>query len=113
MNYCQDGFDVYFATETQQYTYVNLFGHYELQPIVVNDRPYFKFGSKGIWWDGFAQWWVGFDDEKGGAYGYGFYDDDIFCPHQISGDKWWLWDGKNWYKAGDDFILNQCMSIFI
>lgn len=45
MNYCQDGLQVNFATETQQYIYVPIYGHYELQPNDVNGRPYFKMGS--------------------------------------------------------------------
>ena len=51
MNYCQDGLQVYFATEIQQYTYATIYGHYELQPNDVNGRPYFKMGFYGLWYD--------------------------------------------------------------
>ena len=48
MNYCQDGLQVYFATETQQYTNAPIYGHYELQPNDANGRPYFKMGIFGF-----------------------------------------------------------------
>ena len=65
MNYCQDGLQVYFATETQQYTNAAIYGHYELQPGDVNGRPYFKMGTYGLWWDGIEDWWIGKDSRKG------------------------------------------------
>ena len=100
MNYCQDGLQVYFATETQQYTYASIYGHYELQPNAVNGRPYFKMGSYGFWWDGISLWWIG--TNIGQSYGIAYYDKDVFCPHQLSEWEWWLFDGSNIYYAGND-----------
>ena len=112
MNYCQDGLQVYFATETQQYTLVPIYGHYELQPNDVNGRPYFKKDSFGFWYDGLGYWWIGLDSEKGQSIGYAFYDKDVFCPHQLSGLNWILTDGNYWYVAGNDLVIT-CKCIFI
>ena len=108
MNYCQDGLQVYFETETQQYTYAPIYGHYELQQNDVNGRPYFKMGSYGFWWDGIDKWWIGYDSAKGQSIGYAYYEKDVFCPHMISGqDFMLLGDGEiAWYTAGNDLHIN-------
>ena len=105
MNHCQDGLQVYFATETQQYTYYSIYGHYELQPNDVNGRPYFKMGSYGFWYDGFDKWWIGLNYALGQTIGYAYYEKDVFCPHQLSELNWILWDGGTvgtWYDAEND-----------
>ena len=112
MNYCQDGLQVYYATETQQYTYEPIYGHYELQPNAVNDSPYFKMGSYGFWWDGISFWWIGKDSEKGQSYGIAAYDKDVFCPHQLSEWDWLIYDATNWYYAENDLGIT-CKCIFI
>ena len=111
MNYCQDGLKVYFATDTQEYTYEQIYGHYELQPDDVNGRPYFKMGSYGLWWDGVSLWWIGYDSDKGQSYGFAFYDKDVFCPHQLSEFDWVLGD-EEWFIAGNNLGIN-CKCIFI
>ena len=93
MNYCQDGLQVYFATEIQQYTYKPIYGHYELQPNDVNGRPYFKMSSHGLWWNGLSHWVIGLDSQKGQTLGLAFYETDVFCPHQLSELNWLLFDG--------------------
>ena len=112
MNYCQDGLQVYFATETQQYTYGTIYGRYELQPNEVNGRPYFKMGVIGIWWDGIGYWWIGVDMWKGQTIGYAYYVKDVFCPHQLSEWDWLLLDGTSWYSAGNKLGIT-CKYIFI
>ena len=114
MNYCQDGLQVYFATETQQYTYEPIYGHYELQLNDVNGRPYFKMGSLGFWYDGLGFWWIGSDSKKGQSFGFARYLKDVFCPHQVSELKWVLFDGYNWYADlyGNDLVIT-CKCIFI
>ena len=114
MNYCQDGLQVYFATETQQYTYAPIYGHYELQPNDVNGRPYFKMGSFGFWYDGLGFWYIGFDSMKGQSFGIAYYYKDIFCPHQLSELNWFLQDGTgwSWYGGGNDLVIT-CKCIFI
>ena len=77
MNYCQDGIQVYFGTETQQYTYAPIYGHYELQPGEVNGRLYFKMGSRGLWFDGIDKWWIGSDNKKGQSIGFSYYTKDL------------------------------------
>ena len=117
MNYCQDGLQVFFATETQQYIYQPIYGHYELQKIDVNGRPYFKSSKYiGIWWDGDGSWYIGEDtddNDAGQSFGYGYYRyTDAFCPHQFSEGNWWLWNGNVFYQAGNDLGIN-CNCIFI
>ena len=112
MNYCQDGLKVYFATETQQYTANQIYGHYELQPNDVNGRPYFKMGSFGFWYNGLGLWWIGDDFKKGQSIGFGFYEKDVFCPHQLSELSWPLWDGTDWSFAENDLVVT-CKCFFI
>ena len=112
INYCQDGLQVYFTTETQQYTNTPIYGHYELQPNDVNGRPYFKMGSFGFWYDGVSHWWIGFDSMKGQFKGFAFYAKDVYCPHQFSELKWELHDSYNWYSGGSDLVVT-CKCIFI
>ena len=103
MSYCQDGLQVYFATETQQYTYIDIYGHYELQPNEVNGKPYFKSSSFGIWWA--SKYWVISElIYVGQTLGYAFFEKDVYCPNQISGVKWLLWDGSNWYYSSNDIV---------
>ena len=112
-NYCQDGLQVYFATETQQYTFVPMiYGHYELQSKDVNGRPYFKKGSYGFWYDGVNRWYIGLDSMKGQSIGYARYKEDVFCPHQLSELNWELLDGTIWYSAGNDLDIT-CKYNFI
>ena len=123
MNYCQDGLQVYFATETQQYTYAPIYGHYDLQPNDVNGRPYFKMEttflisgeisslSYGIWWDADNSWLIGFDHDKGGYLSFAFYMKDAFCPHQLSEWDWWINDGTNWFRAEKNLGIN-CKCFF-
>ena len=111
MNYCQDGVQIYFATETQQYTYQPIYGHYELQPNDVKGRPYMKMGAFGFWWNGLDQWNIGLDTDKGQSYGYGRYKTEVFCPHQLSEWHWQMWDGSNWVV--DSNVGIKCKCIFI
>ena len=106
MNYCQDGIEAYYGTETQQYTYVPLYGHYELQPGDVNGRPYFKMGTKGLWWDGIHQWRIGKDSNKGQSIGYAKYTEDVFCPNQLTDPNWRLYDVSDWKAAGKDLSIS-------
>ena len=106
MDYCQDGLQVYFATETQQYTYAPIYGHYELQPNDVNNRPYFKMNIYGFWYTN-GIWWIGLDSNNGQSAGYAYYFKDIFCPHEFSELHWWLWDGHNreYNSAGNNLVI--------
>ena len=106
MNYCQDGLQVYFATETQQYNSSNIYGHYELQTNDVNGRPYFKMGSYGLWWDiKDFKWMIGPDSMKGEPIGsYAYYRKDVFCPDQLSEWNWLL----GWNHAGNDLGTTCC-----
>ena len=112
MNYCQDGIEVYYGTETQQYTHAPIYGHYELQLGDVNSRPYFKKGIYGLWWDGIEDWWIGDDEYKGQSYGLAYNTKDVFCPHQLTEWNWRLFDGYDWYDAGKDLGIS-CKYIFV
>ena len=111
MNYCQDGLQVYFATETQQYIHAQIYGHYELQPNDVNGRPYFKKSSFGLWWNGIHQWFIGPNSVKGQSLGVAYYTKDVFCPHQLTEWNWVLYYG-NWISAGKDLGIS-CKYIFV
>ena len=100
MNYCQDGIKVYYGTETQEYNYAPIYGHYELQPGNVNGRPYFKMGEMSIWFDGVDLWCIGYDVYVGQSLGHGLYLTDKFCPHQLSEPNWYLFDGDTVTPAG-------------
>ena len=104
MNYCQDGLQVYFATEIQKYNSTNIDGHYELQTNDVNGRPYFKMGSYGFWWDNKDSWYIGLDSMKGKSDGHAKYHKDVFCPHQLSEWGWVL----GWYHGGNELRTTCC-----
>ena len=104
INYCQDGLQVYFASDKQQFTERPIYGHYELQTNDVNGRPYFKMGSYAIWFDGVGFWWISLDYALGQSIGFAYYDKYVFCPHQLSE---WNWRGDNWN------IAVTCRCIFI
>ena len=112
MNYCQDGIEAYYGTETQQYYYAPIYGHYELQPDDVNGRSYFKRESIGLWWDGIGGWWIGSDSDKGQSFGVANFPEDLFCPHQLTGFNWGLSDGTTWTSAGNDLGI-RCKYIFV
>ena len=99
MKYCQGGIQVYFITETQEYTYHDIYGHYELQQGNKNGRPYFKMGNGmyDIWFDGSSYWVIGD--------WFAYYTSDVFCPHQLIQGNWKLFNGKSYYKAGEDLYL--------
>ena len=112
MNYCQDGIEVYYGTEIQQYTSASIYGHYELQPGAVNGRPYFKKGINGLWWDGIDDWWIGYDVDKGQSFGRAYHTKDVFCPHQLTEWNWRLYDGTDWKYAGKDLGIS-CKYIYV
>ena len=103
LNHCQDGIQVYFGTETQQYTSIPLYGHYELDPNLVNGRPFFKMDSYGFWWDGIENWWIGPDSNIGQSYGFAYYEKDVYCPSLLSEFEWVIWDGSSYIQAGNHF----------
>ena len=114
MNDCQDGIQVYFATETQHYTLHPIYGHYELQPNDVNGRPYFKMGIYGFWCDGQSYWWIGLDSMKGQSIGFASYAKDVYCPHQFSELIWSLNSGTGWYlDVAGSYLVVTCKCIFI
>ena len=112
MNICQDGLEIYFATETLQYSYANIYGHYELQTHDVNSYPYFKKGVHGIWYNGAGYWMIGLDNMQGQSNGYAFIESDAFCPNLLPEWKWWAFDGTAWDEANMDIGIN-CKCLFI
>ena len=111
MNYCQDGFLVYFGWETLGYVpFASLYGHYEIQSSVVNGRAYFKKGLYGMWWDGFDKWYVGFDSTKGQSIGFAYCNEDVFCPNQLTIDadtsKCYLLTSTGWMWAYKDLLIS-------
>ena len=113
MNYCQDGLLVDFAIGSpNMYTLAQIYGHYELQPFAVNNRPYFKKDSYGFWYDGTALWIIGTVSNVGQPFGYALYNKDVFCPHELSELNWEYYNGFNWVPAGDGLSVT-CRCIFI
>ena len=114
MTHCQDGLQVYFATETQEYDYVPIYGYYELQPNDVNGRPYFKLGGYGLWYDGLGHWFISLNSAVGMNSGFARYSNDVFCPHQISEWNWFLaYCSTCFWAAGNNEIMITCMCTYI
>ena len=124
-NYCQDGLQVSFATESQEFDFGpgGLYGYYELKPNQINDRDFFiKPSANGqlalwsMWWDGVDSWRIGSAAVAGDASGgFGYYSfTDAFCPHQFSEGEWRLIDLNNgaMQRAGNHLVIN-CNCIFI
>ena len=103
MNYCQDGIEVDHQCGDDE---CPIHGHYELQPDDVNGRPYFRMGSKGIYWDGIDKWWIGADSSKGQPIGLAYYTKDVFCPHQLTERNWVVLDEGTWMTAGNDLVIS-------
>ena len=113
LKYCQDGLEVYYSTETQHYTYLQIYGHYELQPNDINGKLFFlNEKDVGLWWDGVSFWWIGSENSKGEAVGVGYIMTDVFCPYQLPEWDWTLWDGSVWFPAGNQLGIN-CNNFFI
>ena len=104
MNYCPDGIKVDFDGESYS-------GHYDIQPIYVNDRPYFKMGAYGLWWsNGF--WWIGGDSYKGENGGEAYYEADDYCPHQLKEKKnWFQMMPQGWIGLGTNNIVCKYITI--
>ena len=85
-NYCEDGINVHGS---------KFHGNYEIQPIYVNNKPYFKMATLGIWWSN-GVWWIGYDTSKGQPEGQAFYIADDYCPHQINDENWAIWTNLGW-----------------
>ena len=102
----------FYGTETLQYTYSQIYGHYELQPFDVNGRPYFKKGIHGLWWDGIDNWWIGLDSSKGQSYGSAYYPKDVFCPHQLTEWNWAILYEDGWEMARNGLVIS-CKYIFV
>ena len=127
--HCQDGLEVYFATDTQEYTYAPLYGYYNVQPNDVYGRPSFKITmgyGVGLWWDDPTDRWIfGFAGSEGDSLGVGFNPLDVFCPHEFSADchhdqdhdgdckegdtnKWLRWGllvGNDWILANRSVVI--------
>ena len=114
--HCQDGLEVYFATDTQEYTYAPIYGYYNVQPNDVYGRPSFKItmGKEvGLWWDDPTNRWIfGLVGSEGDGVGVGYNPLDVFCPHEFSEDCHHdgnCYEGANWLRwgllEGSDWIL--------
>ena len=115
-NYCQDGLQVYLATEKPKQNYPpDMFGHYVLQSYDINERPFFKTSSFGFWWDGIGKWWMGYSpdgDIVGQPFGNAFYQKDIFCPDQLSSVNWMYWNYQMWSDVGNDIAITcKCFHV--
>ena len=103
MNYCQDGIQVYYKTERQEYNYKPIYGHYRIDPSDVNGRPYLnnEIEDMGIWWSN-GYWLMGDNEAKGQTAGIAYYSTDIFCPYHLImlPRPWMLFNPSiGWFKA--------------
>ena len=114
LNYCQDGIEVDHqcdASDCDKIDHVKIYGHYELQPDDVNGRPYFRWDTLGIFWDGIDKWWIGDDSSKGQPIGLAYYEKDAFCPHQLTESNWQVLDEGTWQMAVNRLVIS-CKYIF-
>ena len=107
--YCKQiiGIEVFYNTSTREYTHApEIYGHYQLQSEMVNGRVYFKKDNYAIWWDGDGIWGIGLDSTKGSSGFYGYFINDVLCPHQITEWNGKLTHGKGpWKDAGNSLAL--------
>ena len=112
MKYCQDGIDVYYDTDEQEYTWwYDIYGHYEIQPDDVNGRPYFKSvrWSYGIWWVN-GQWTFSTLNDIGTISGFAFSNYQLSnCPYQLENQEVWsVEEASGWETANKDLLI-RCM----
>ena len=76
---------------------------------MVNGRVYFQKGDCGIWWNGDDKWNIGLDSSKGSTNAFGYFVNDVLCPHQITEWNGKLWHGKEkgFKDAGNSLCLRS------
>ena len=108
------GIEVYSKTSNRDYEYApGIYGHYQLQSDLINGRAYFKSrptSKYAIWWDGIDSWNIGFESKIGTKSCFGYFVQDVLCPHQIK-----EWNGmlnygnfgtdNPWVSAGNSLCL--------
>ena len=108
VKYCQDGIQVYYKSETKEYTYKHIYGHYKIDSDV-NGRQYFynEVQDRGIWWSN-GYWLIGNNVEKGQTKGFAYYVTDIFCPFHLTmiPRSWMILGQQGWYKPHKMLHLN-------
>ena len=105
---CKKGIEVFYATPNQEYWFEpGIYGYYDLQPLFINDRAYFRKGNYGIWWDGEGKWTIGFNTNKGSNIGCACIERDAFCLHSIKDMEWELYwgDTGEWEKARKSLVI--------
>ena len=107
VKYCQDGIQVYYKSETMEYTYARIYGHYKIDSDV-NGRQYFnnEVEDYGIWWSN-GYWLIGPNDLKGMTAGKAYYATKIFCPNALimKPRSWWMLHSQGWSKANKNIHL--------
>ena len=120
MKHCQDGIEVYYASETQEYTYAieHLYGYYEYHS-ESNGKPYFKqndikycfddngYCGNGIYWSG-GYWLMGKVDYVGATLGMAYYSSPSSCPRdfKLSSRGWRVYEATGWRLAHKDLHIN-------
>ena len=108
------GIEVFHYKIARKYTeHVAIYGHYQLQSELINGRAYFKSrptSKYAIWWDGTDSWNIGFESKIGTKSCFGYFVQDVLCPHQIK-----EWNGmlnygnfgtdNPWVSAGNSLCL--------
>ena len=77
---------------------------------MVNGRPYFKKGNRGIWWNGDCSWNIGYDSEKGSNNCTAYFVINVMSPLEINQFNGMLLDGeKKWIDAGKLLAFKRSM----
>ena len=109
MKHCQDGILVY--TESQEYYdcegYGQCYGHYEIQPSIINGRPYFKMGEIGIWYTS-GVWYIAPISYLGQNLGFAYYATDSFCPYQVQDQTDWIVLYASGWELANENLLISC-----
>ena len=107
VKYCQDGIQVYYKSETKEYTHKHIYGHYKIDSDV-NGRQYFnnEVEDRGIWWSN-GYWLIGKNEIKGVTAGEAYYATQIFCPNALimKPRKWWMLGPQGWLEANKNIHL--------
>ena len=107
---CCDSIQVFYGSPNQEHTYVNFYGYYVKQEVLINERAWYKNGDRSIWWDGINDWWIGKTASKGDGRGFAYLTNNGSCLPNIADPKWIFWDGSSWIDAGSEDVKIQCRS---
>ena len=101
-------FEVYYATETQEYEYQpKIFGYYTKMSQKVNGRNHYisEDGHYGIWWTKYTWWMIGSATAIGQNLGYAYIENSNMNSECLPGPgiigwNWVFYSEGKWQNAG-------------